>query len=76
MNMEGERLQHPKTGWGSTNLWSASWMAKSHTSMSILYVEEGQVIFGVVVIVGSITLVWQHTFENEFQSYITYFVAF
>jgi hypothetical protein len=44
--------------------------------MSILYVEEGQVIFGVVVIVGSITLVWQHTFENEFQSYITYFVAF
>jgi hypothetical protein len=39
-------------------------MAKSHISMSMLYVEEGQVIFGVVVIVGSITLVWQHTIEN------------
>ncbi len=62
MNTEGEKLQHPKKGgigWASTNLWSASSMAKSHIIMSISYVEEGQVIiFGVVVIVGSITLVW------------------
>ncbi len=78
MNTEGERLQHPKKGAQD----EAVQICEVLLQCKVSYKYVDFVCLGTASNIWSscyrrsITLVWQNTIENEFQSYITYFVAF